>query len=80
MGPSRAICRLSDEDARDLAPLMQAGLRGLRASRWKPGHTAEYLVAPIVLAVVAEVSRMLNLDGIKTVTTITTPWEEVPDA
>lgn len=62
--PGQATRRLSDEDARDLAPLMRAGHRGLRASRWKPGHPAEYLVAPIVLAVVAEVSRMLNLDGI----------------
>lgn len=40
-----------------LVPFQDAGMRGLQRSRWRPGQPVEDLVAPIVLAVLAEVAR-----------------------
>lgn len=44
-----------------LEPLVRAGMEGLRKSKWQLGWPVEYLVVPIVIAVVIEVSRQLGL-------------------
>ena len=53
--------RLDVEQAQELTPFMAAGMAGLGRSRWRPGDPVEYLVAPIVLAVLVSVSRECNL-------------------
>jgi hypothetical protein len=50
---------------RHLVPFLEAGRRGLERSRWMPGQSADDLVAPIVLAVLAEVARTLNLSAMQ---------------
>ena len=40
-----------------LLPYLQAGMRGLALSRWRPGDDPRDLVAPIVLQVLLAVSR-----------------------
>ena len=55
-----AKVRLSKADAADLEPFGQAAMRGLGRARWRPGDPVEWLVAPIVLAVLAEVGRTIR--------------------
>jgi hypothetical protein len=54
---SDAPRKLTPEQARDLHPFLEAGRRGLAAAKWRVGMDADDLVAPIVLAVIAEVTR-----------------------
>lgn len=50
------------EVARTLLPFIEAGRRGLAAAKWRVGMDADDLLAPIVLAVIAEVNRQV-LEG-----------------
>lgn len=54
--------KLTPDLARELAPFLEAGRRGLAAANWRVGMNADDLVAPITLAVIAEVNRTLDLD------------------
>ncbi|SEU46453.1 hypothetical protein [Nonomuraea wenchangensis] len=51
------------EVARELVPFMEAGRRGLAAANWRVGMEADDLVAPVVLAVIAEVHRRVVEGG-----------------
>lgn len=62
MPDQRTTAELDLQDAHALVPFYNAGMRGLGASQWHPGMSAEDLVAPIVGAVLAEVARQLPLD------------------
>ncbi|WP_188197273.1 hypothetical protein [Nonomuraea sp. SYSU D8015] len=55
--------QLTPELAQTLAPFMEAGRRGLAAANWRVGMEADDLVAPIVLAVIAEVNRRALAGG-----------------
>lgn len=49
------------EACQALTPFMEAGLTGLKRSRWRPSDNVGDLVAPIVLAVLVEVAKQLPL-------------------
>lgn len=49
--------KLTLDQATVLVPFLEAGRRGLAAAKWRVGMEADDLVAPIVLAVIAEVNR-----------------------
>ncbi|MEV1003469.1 hypothetical protein [Nonomuraea sp. NPDC050202] len=55
--------QLTPEQARVLYPFLEAGRRGLAAAKWQLGMDADDLVAPIVLAVIAEVQRRVVESG-----------------
>ncbi|MEV0236928.1 hypothetical protein [Nonomuraea sp. NPDC050786] len=54
---------ITRELTQTLAPFMEAGRRGLAAANWRVGMEADDLVAPIVLAVIAEVQRRVVAGG-----------------
>lgn len=58
---TRRTTKLSLEQARELEPFAEAAKRGLRRSNWRPGDPVEYLIAPITLAVLVEVSKRCRL-------------------
>lgn len=49
------------ESAKQLMPFLKAARIGLARSRWRPGDNPDDLLAPVVLAVLAEVSRQIRL-------------------
>ena len=55
--------KLTPEQARDLYPFLEAGRRGLAAAKWRVGMDADDLLAPVVLAVIAEVNRRVVEGG-----------------
>lgn len=55
--PEREAC----ETCETLAPFLRAGMTGMRRARWGPDLPAEWLVAPIVLAVLVKVAKNLPL-------------------
>ncbi|MEU7855197.1 hypothetical protein [Nonomuraea sp. NPDC049141] len=59
MSRADAHRKLTREQARELVPFLEAGRRGLAAANWRVGMEADDLVAPVVLAVIAEVQRHL---------------------
>ncbi|TYB71189.1 hypothetical protein FXF51_01765 [Nonomuraea sp. PA05] len=52
--------KLTPEQARDLYPFLEAGRRGLAAAKWRVGMDADDLLAPVVLAVIAEMNRRVQ--------------------
>jgi len=49
------------KQATALLPFLAAARRGLLMSCWRPGLDADELLAPIVLAVLVEVSKQLRI-------------------
>jgi hypothetical protein len=58
--PKRPAVHLTDDQVADLERYVEAGMGGLRRSSWRPGAPWEYLVAPIVLQVIIQVSQDLR--------------------
>lgn len=45
--------------AREFLPFLRAARRGLLRSRWQFGNSVDDLLAPVVLAVLAEVGKII---------------------